>query len=94
MLGCVPKEKLPTYNVFDERRHFEPGPDVAKVLRIGGTQVGLLVCEDIWEPEPAQLARSLAIYHGRPWRLAVMALGFAPAMALAASRISTKGLRK
>jgi NAD+ synthase (glutamine-hydrolysing) len=42
------KQLLPTYNIFDERRHFEPGPDVAKVLRIGSTQVGLLICEDGW----------------------------------------------
>lgn len=42
------KQLLPTYDVFDERRHFEPGPDVARVLRIGGTQVGLLICEDAW----------------------------------------------
>jgi NAD+ synthetase len=42
------KQLLPTYNVFDERRHFEPGPDVAKVLRIGDTQVGFLICEDGW----------------------------------------------
>jgi NAD+ synthetase len=42
------KQLLPTYNVFDERRHFEPGPDVAKVLRINGVQVGLMVCEDGW----------------------------------------------
>jgi len=42
------KQLLPTYGVFDERRHFEPGPDVARVLRIGDTQIGLLVCEDGW----------------------------------------------
>ncbi|WP_182118189.1 NAD+ synthase [Acidovorax sp. FHTAMBA] len=42
------KQLLPTYNIFDERRHFEPGPDVAKVLRVGTAQVGLLVCEDGW----------------------------------------------
>jgi NAD+ synthetase len=42
------KQLLPTYNVFDEHRHFEPGPDVARVLRIGHTQVGLLICEDGW----------------------------------------------
>lgn len=42
------KQLLPTYNIFDERRHFEPGPDVAKVLRVGSAQVGLLVCEDGW----------------------------------------------
>jgi NAD+ synthase (glutamine-hydrolysing) len=45
------KQLLPTYNIFDERRHFEPGPDVAKVLRIGETQVGFLICEDGWNDE-------------------------------------------
>ncbi|MDR3368120.1 NAD+ synthase [Rhodoferax sp.] len=45
------KQLLPTYNVFDERRHFEPGPDVARVLRINGTQVGFLICEDGWNDE-------------------------------------------
>jgi NAD+ synthase (glutamine-hydrolysing) len=42
------KQLLPTYNIFNERRHFEPGPDVARVLRIGQVQVGLLICEDGW----------------------------------------------
>jgi NAD+ synthetase len=42
------KQLLPNYNVFDEQRHFEPGPDVARVLRIGATQVGLMICEDGW----------------------------------------------
>ena len=47
------KQLLPTYNIFDERRHFEPGPDVAKVLRIGTAQVGLLICEDGWNDDGA-----------------------------------------
>jgi NAD+ synthase (glutamine-hydrolysing) len=45
------KQLLPTYNIFDEHRHFEPGPDVARVLRIGNTQVGLMICEDGWNDE-------------------------------------------
>lgn len=45
------KQLLPTYNVFDERRHFEPGPDHCRVLRVGHTQVGFLVCEDGWNDE-------------------------------------------
>jgi NAD+ synthase/NAD+ synthase (glutamine-hydrolysing) len=45
------KQLLPTYNVFDERRHFEPGPDVARVMRIAGTQVGFMICEDGWNDE-------------------------------------------
>ncbi|KRC32615.1 NAD+ synthase [Acidovorax sp. Root219] len=50
------KQLLPTYNIFDERRHFEPGPDVAKVLRIGNAQVGLLICEDGWNDGGADYA--------------------------------------
>lgn len=42
------KQLLPTYDVFDERRHFEPGPDVARVLRLDQVRVGFLICEDGW----------------------------------------------
>ncbi len=42
------KQLLPTYNVFDERRHFEPGPDVVRMLHIGATKVGFMICEDGW----------------------------------------------
>ena len=45
------KQLLPTYGIFDERRHFEPGPDVARVLRIGEAQVGFLICEDGWNDD-------------------------------------------
>ncbi|MDR0777297.1 MAG: NAD+ synthase [Azonexus sp.] len=47
------KQLLPTYNIFDERRHFEPGPDVAKVLRVGQMRIGFLICEDGWNDEGA-----------------------------------------
>lgn len=50
------KQLLPTYNIFDERRHFEPGRDVAKVLRIGEAQVGFLICEDGWNDSGADYA--------------------------------------
>jgi NAD+ synthetase len=45
------KQLLPTYNILDERRHFEPGPDVARVLRVGSVQVGLMICEDGWNDD-------------------------------------------
>lgn len=48
------KQLLPTYNIFDERRHFEPGPDVAQVLRVGTARVGLMICEDGWNDEGTQ----------------------------------------
>ena len=51
------KAELPNYKVFDEKRYFHAGAQPT-VVDIKGFRVGLLVCEDIWEPEPAQLARS------------------------------------
>jgi NAD+ synthase (glutamine-hydrolysing) len=42
------KQLLPTYGIFDERRHFEPGPEVACTLDVAGHRVGFMVCEDGW----------------------------------------------
>ena len=41
------KALLPTYDVFDEDRYFEPYHG-AQVLDIAGTRVGISICEDIW----------------------------------------------
>ena len=41
------KALLPTYDVFDEDRYFEPFHG-AQVLDIAGTRVGISICEDIW----------------------------------------------
>jgi NAD+ synthase/NAD+ synthase (glutamine-hydrolysing) len=41
------KALLPTYDVFDERRYFEPD-STPVVADFRGTKLGLLVCEDIW----------------------------------------------
>jgi len=44
------KTLLPTYDVFDEDRYFEPGRENAP-LAIAGTACGLSICEDIWNDE-------------------------------------------
>src|SRR5262249_48129917 len=45
----VHKALLPTYDVFDERRYFEPAPDhVPRVFEVDGVRVAPLVCEDMW----------------------------------------------
>jgi NAD+ synthase/NAD+ synthase (glutamine-hydrolysing) len=41
------KALLPTYDVFDEDRYFEPFHG-AQVLDVAGTRVGISICEDIW----------------------------------------------
>ncbi len=44
------KTLLPTYDVFDEDRYFEPADDNIPV-EILGTKVGITICEDIWNDE-------------------------------------------
>jgi NAD+ synthetase len=41
------KRLLPTYDVFDEGRYFEPG-DSPVAFSVGGRRVGVTICEDIW----------------------------------------------
>jgi NAD+ synthase/NAD+ synthase (glutamine-hydrolysing) len=41
------KSLLPTYDVFDEDRYFEPAED-SRVLRFGDAALGITICEDIW----------------------------------------------
>jgi NAD+ synthase (glutamine-hydrolysing) len=42
------KHHLPNYGVFDEDRYFVPG-DSLTVVRLGGVDVALTVCEDLWQ---------------------------------------------
>ncbi len=44
------KSLLPTYDVFDECRHFEPAHDIIPVKFMGYT-LGISICEDIWNDE-------------------------------------------
>ncbi len=46
----VRKRLLPTYDVFDEHRYFEPGT-TSPVIEFGGLRLGLHVCEDMWNNE-------------------------------------------
>lgn len=48
ILGYQDKILLPTYDVFDELRYFEPG-DKLSLWEHKGKKIGLLVCEDIWQ---------------------------------------------
>ena len=53
------KRELPNYAVFDERRYFEVDPDGGPcVFEVQGVPVGVVVCEDLWFPEP--LANTVA----------------------------------
>jgi NAD+ synthase/NAD+ synthase (glutamine-hydrolysing) len=41
------KSLLPTYDVFDEDRYFEPY-HCAQILELGGRRLGISICEDVW----------------------------------------------
>ena len=44
------KTLLPTYDVFDEDRYFEPATDNAPV-EFNGRKLGLTICEDVWNDD-------------------------------------------
>jgi len=53
------KVNLPNYGVFDEVRYFQRGPGGA-MIEVDGVQVGLTICEDIWQPGPPLSDEALA----------------------------------
>ncbi len=44
------KTLLPTYDVFDESRYFDPA-DARRLWSFGGKKIGLTICEDVWSGE-------------------------------------------
>ncbi len=71
IVATYAKQRLPNYQVFDERRYFVPGQG-ACVFDAGGVRVGLLICEDAWFDEPARQARAagaqlLAVINASPF---------------------------
>lgn len=48
LIGFQDKALLPTYDVFSERRYFEPG-SCGKIWNLCGKKVAITICEDIWE---------------------------------------------
>lgn len=45
------KQLLPEYDVFDERRYFEPGIE-SLIFKIGREKCGITICEDLWGSDP------------------------------------------
>ncbi|MCB1119230.1 MAG: NAD+ synthase [Chlamydiia bacterium] len=48
ILGFQDKILLPTYDVFDESRYFEPGKQM-RIWELQGQRVAITLCEDIWQ---------------------------------------------
>jgi NAD+ synthase (glutamine-hydrolysing) len=48
VVGHARKCLLPTYDVFDEDRYFEPASVPPAVFTLNGKKIGVTICEDIW----------------------------------------------
>lgn len=61
-VGAVARKcLLPTYDVFDEDRYFEPAPQPI-VIEHAGRRIGITICEDIWTHP---LISTRRLYSGR-----------------------------
>lgn len=49
----VNKSLLPTYDVFDEYRHFEPNREFS-VIDFAGKKLAITICEDLWDEQETQ----------------------------------------
>jgi NAD+ synthase (glutamine-hydrolysing) len=49
--GWAKKWHLPNYGVFDEKRYFASGGELA-LVDVADTKVGITICEDMWVPGP------------------------------------------
>jgi NAD+ synthetase len=67
ILHKVNKRLLPTYDVFDERRYFEPGMEVV-CFPYKERRIGLTICEDVWNDKDIIKKR---IYHLDPVSLMI-----------------------
>lgn len=56
LLAQYRKQCLPNYGVFDEKRYFSAGSDTL-VFALKDEKIGLLICEDLWNEEPARKAK-------------------------------------
>ncbi|MBN3947783.1 MAG: NAD+ synthase [Nostoc sp. NMS7] len=54
------KRLLPTYDVFDERRYFEPGLQ-ANYFTLDNIHIGVTICEDLWNDEEFWGKRSYTV---------------------------------
>jgi NAD+ synthase (glutamine-hydrolysing) len=49
----INKSLLPTYDIFDEYRHFEPNKKFS-VIEFGGKKLAITICEDLWDEQETQ----------------------------------------
>ena len=73
IIATYHKQHLPNYSVFDEKRYFKRG-DGPCVVEIKGVPVAIVICEDVWLPQPLQQARDagarmVLVLNASPYRI-------------------------
>lgn len=73
VVGCYGKLELPNYSVFDEQRYFVPD-GAPLVFEAVGVRLGVVICEDVWFPRAAAMAKAegaqaLLILNASPFHL-------------------------
>ncbi len=53
--AIIHKTLLPTYDIFDEYRHFEPN-STFKTVDLNGKKLAITICEDLWDKQPTSNA--------------------------------------
>jgi len=53
IIDSVNKTLLPTYDIFDEYRYFEPNTEF-KNIKIQQKKIALTICEDLWDDQPVE----------------------------------------
>jgi NAD+ synthase (glutamine-hydrolysing) len=51
VLDVIHKTLLPTYDIFDEYRYFEPNTEF-RIIHYKGKKIALTICEDLWDEQP------------------------------------------
>jgi NAD+ synthase (glutamine-hydrolysing) len=49
--AVINKTLLPTYDIFDEDRYFQPG-SMFQTVELNGERIAVTICEDIWDEQP------------------------------------------
>ncbi|MRR19633.1 NAD+ synthase [bacterium] len=49
--AVINKTLLPTYDIFDEDRYFQPGTEF-RTIDLKGERIAVTICEDIWDEQP------------------------------------------
>ena len=57
IVQTVRKALLPTYDIFDEYRYFEPNTDNFELVQVGDKKIALTICEDLWNVDDVRLYR-------------------------------------